>query len=201
MYPCWKHGNSNKSKRAAPATDYPIGCRGCPFAFANELNQSNSLPYRGYGGTETQMQEMTEILDMANKISKWAASIPPLVGKLSTMSDESLSEVDAALLLFHLESAADELESVCRMAAYLSRPVVEIGRLWKNGSGQYETTKGYCFREGSDIEVLVPSQYNSEISFWERTRLQYDGKDYYLAEYPNLPLAGLPVRVRKGDWP
>ena len=60
------------------------------------------------------MQEMTEILGMVNKISKWTANIPSLAGKLSTMSEESFGETDAALLSFHLERAADALETAVK---------------------------------------------------------------------------------------
>ena len=81
------------------------------------------------------------------------------------------------------------------------RPIKETSRLWRNGSGQYETTAGFCFREGSPIEVLVPDKYHLDSSHWERTFLRYDGKDYYLANYADLPLKGLAVRVREGDQP
>ena len=147
------------------------------------------------------MQEITEILDMVNKISKRAVRIQSLTEKIKTMSEESFSDVDAAFFSVYLEWAVAKLETVFSMATYLSRPVVETGRLWKNGRGQYETTKGYCFYEGSDIEVLVPNTCNPDTSHWERFRLKYDGKDYYLDEYPDLPLAGLSVRVREGDKP
>lgn len=95
----------------------------------------------------------------------------------------------------------DNLRTVQEMASYLSRPIKETSRLWKNGSGQYETTAGFCFREGSPIEVLVPDKYRLDSSHWERTFLRYDGRDYYLADHADLPLAGLAVRVREGDRP
>ena len=148
------------------------------------------------------MPEMTGILCTVSEVSRRAASVQALTDKIRTMSDEALNNFDAALLSMNLEIAADALKTVQEMAAYLSRPVVETSRLWKNGSRQYETTSGYCFCEGSAIEVLVPNhKCSTDASHWERTRLQYDGKDYYLAGYPDLPLVGMAVRVRMGDQP
>ena len=147
------------------------------------------------------MPEITEIIHAVSKINSQTASIRTHVDKISAMPGEALSAFDATVLSVNLEIAADALKTVLEMAAYLSRPVVETSRLWRNGSGQYETTRGYCFCEGSTIEVLIPDQYNPDNAHWERTRLQYDGRDYCLAEYPDLHLAGLPVRIRIGDKP
>lgn len=147
------------------------------------------------------MPEKTEIIHRIQEITSMAARVRTLADEINAMSEETLSNFDSALLSMNLEIAVGALETVLEMAAYLSRPVVETSRLWKNGSGQYETTSGYCFREGSDIEVLVPSSIYPDVVHWERTRLQYDGKDYRLAGYPDLSLAGLAVRVRAGDKP
>ena len=147
------------------------------------------------------MPEMTEILRAVNELSSRAARVRTLAEQINAMSEETLSSFDSAVFSLNLEIAAGALETVLETAAYMSRPIVETSRLWKNGSGQYETTSGYCFREGSDIEVLVPSDIYPDIFHWERTHLQYDGKDYRLAGYPDLSLAGLSVRVRVGDKP
>ena len=147
------------------------------------------------------MPEMMEILCTVGEVNRRAASVQSLTDKIRAMSEESFNNFDAALLSMNLEIAADALKTVQEMAAYLSRPVVETSRLWKNGRGQYESTNGHCFYAGSDIEVLVPFKYEADKSYWLRTRLQHDGKDYYLAEYPDLPLVGLLVRVRMADKP
>ena len=147
------------------------------------------------------MPEMTEIHCITSEVTRRAANIQRLIDKLRAMPEESLDNFDSALLSVNLEIAADALKTVEEMAAYLSRPIVETSRLWKNGSGLYETTSGRGFSAGSSIEVLVPDKCRENSSHWERTRLQHDGKDYYLAGYPDLPLAGLAVRVRLGDQP
>lgn len=89
----------------------------------------NSLTYRGYGGKEAPMPEMTGILCTVSEVSRRAASVQALIDKICTMSDGSLNNFDAALLSMNLEIAADALKTVQEMAAYLSRPVVETSRL------------------------------------------------------------------------
>ena len=147
------------------------------------------------------MQKITEILSQLETISRQTARIQSFTGKLSTMSEESFDDVDAGYVSIELDGVVRTLETVLKIVAYSSRPIIESSRLWKNGRGQYETTKGYCFYAGSEIEVLVPYKYDTDKFHWERTHLEYDGKNYYLADYPDLPLAGLSVRVRAGDKP
>lgn len=144
------------------------------------------------------MPKLEELLWLVNEASSRTARIQALAAKMDT---HTLDDYDANLLSAHLEIVIDNLRTVQEMASYLSRPIKETSRLWKNGSGQYETTAGFCFREGSPIEVLVPDKYHLDSSHWERTFLRYDGKDYYLANYADLPLKGLAVRVREGDQP
>lgn len=140
-----------------------------------------------------------EILQLVNEIARRTARIQPLASQIAAA--HTLDRIDADILETHLDNAIDALKSVQRMASYLSRPVKETSRLWRNGSGQYETTAGFCFREGSPIEILVPDKYNPGRSRWERTYLRYDGRDYYLADHTELFLEGLGVRVREGDRP
>ena len=144
------------------------------------------------------MPKLEELLRLVNEASSRTARIQALAAKMDT---HTLDDYDANLLSAHLEIVIDNLRTVQEMASYLSRPIKETSRLWKNGSGQYETTAGFLFREGSPIEVLVPDQYRLDSSHWERTYLRYDGKDYYLADHADLPLNGLSVRVREVDRP
>ena len=147
------------------------------------------------------MPKMEKLLRLVNEASSRTARIQALAAKMDTPHEHTLDDYDANLLSAHLEIVIDHLRTVQGMASYLSRPVKETSRLWKNGSGQYETTAGFCFREGSPIEVLVPDKYHPGNSHWERTCLRYDGKNYYLADHADLFLKGLAVRVREGDQP
>ena len=147
------------------------------------------------------MPNMEELLRLVKEASSRTARIQTFTAKMNTASEPALDRYHADLLSAHLEIVIDNLRTVQEMASYLSRPVKETSRLWRNGSGQYETTAGFLFREGSPIEVLVPDKYRLDSSHWERTFLRYDGRDYYLANYADLPLKGLAVRVREGDQP
>ena len=99
------------------------------------------------------MPKLEELLRLVNESSSRTARIQALAAKMDT---HTLDDYDANLLSAHLEIVIDNLRTVQEMASYLSRSIKETSRLWKNGSGQYETTAGFCFREGSPIEVLVP---------------------------------------------
>ncbi len=147
------------------------------------------------------MPNTEKLLLLVKEASSRTGRIQALAAKMDTPHEHTLEDYDANLLSAHLEIAIDHLRTVQEMASYLSRPIKETSRLWKNGSGQYETTAGFLFCEGSPIEVLVPDKYRPNSSHWERTHLRYDGKDYYLADHTDLPLEGLAVRVREGDQP
>ena len=147
------------------------------------------------------MPNMEEFLRLVNEAGSRTARIQSLAASMGTAQEHTLDGYAANLLSAHLEIAIDNLRTVQEMASYLFRPIKETSRLWKNGSGQYETTAGFLFREGSSIEVLVPDKYRLDSSHWERTYLRYDGRDYYLADHADLPLKGLAVRVREGDQP
>lgn len=147
------------------------------------------------------MPRMEELLRLVNEASSRTARIQALAASIGTTPEHGLDNYHADLLSANLEIAINHLRTVQEMPSYLSRPVREASRLWKNGSGQYETTAGFLFREGSPIEVLVPDKYRLDSSHWERTYLRYDGRDYYLADHADLPLKGLAVRVREGDQP
>ena len=136
---------------------------------------------------------------LTNEASGWTARVQTLVAKMNTAHEPTPDDYGAALLSTSLEIAIDHLRTAHEMVSYLSRPIKETSRLWKNGSGQYETTAGFCFRAGSPIEVFVPDKYRPGNSYWERTYLRHDGRDYYLASQPDIPLKGLAVRVREGD--
>lgn len=150
------------------------------------------------------MSDLAEIFRKVTEVTNQAAKIYALTVEIDALPEDKTpdsQDQELAFLSAQLETAADALSTAREMVLYLSRPIIETSRLWKNGSGQYETTKGYCFRDGSPIEVLVPGQYYTDRSYWERTRLRYDGKNYYLAGHTELSLEGLAVRVRKGDRP
>ncbi len=95
-----------------------------------------------------------------------------------------------------------ELQAIMRKLAdiggsieYLFRPVQESSILCKDENGEYRTEKGYCYRSGSLIEVLLQGE-PGEVPCWVQTKVEHDGEDYYLAGYEDIPMEGLRVRVR-----
>lgn len=124
--------------------------------------------------------------------------------QLSTYNqDNDLSELkidywDAEQLFLRdeLRSIMDKLAGVENELRYLSWPVVETSRLWKNEVGKYETAHGHYYSCGSRIEAFVSDDYHESL-YWVRTSVEYDGTDYYLVGYKDIPLDGLTVRVRK----
>lgn len=87
-----------------------------------------------------------------------------------------------------LADAADSID-------YLSRPVKETGTLHRDGNGAYVTGQGYQYRSGSLIEALILKDAR-EAPRWVQTKVEYDGDDYYLLGYDDIPMEGLCVRVR-----
>jgi len=146
------------------------------------------------------MSKYKEILSQIDELVRRAAQIKTSAAKIKDTPAYTLDDYDKALLLANLEIALGMTKSLQMQMSYLSRPVKETSRLWKNGSGQYETTQGHLFREGSPIEVLVSHKYCLDGPLhWERTRMGYDGTDYFLAGRPEVQLRGLSVRIREGD--
>ncbi len=96
-----------------------------------------------------------------------------------------------------LREIMENLSNVNHRLKYLSRPVRETSRLHKNRSGRYETADGHCYTSGQGIEALVPEGY-PEVMCWVRTRVEHDGKDYYLVGHHDVCMDGLTVRVREG---
>ena len=95
-----------------------------------------------------------------------------------------------------LREIMEKLSDVTGRITYLSRPVKEISCLHKNRSGRYETKNGHEYTSGSGIEVLIKDDYQ-EVPYWVWTRVEHDGKGYYLVGHKNIQLDGLTVRVRE----
>lgn len=105
-------------------------------------------------------------------------------------------DADQLFLLNELLAIMEKLADVEDKLSYLSWPIVETSRLWKNEVGKYETAHGHYYSCGSRIEALVSDDYH-ESPYWTRTSVEHDGTDYYLVGHRDVSLNGLTVRVRK----
>ena len=95
-----------------------------------------------------------------------------------------------------LREILEKLSTANHRLKYLSRPVRKTSRLHKNRSGRYETADGHYYTSGQGIEALVPEGY-PEVMCWVWTRVEHDGKDYYLVGHHDVCMDGLTVRVRE----
>lgn len=102
---------------------------------------------------------------------------------------------DQLFQLKELRAIMRKLADIGGSIEYLFRPVQETGILYKDENGEYRTEKGYCYRSGSLIEVLLQGD-TDEVPCWVQTKVEHDGEDYYLARYGDIPMEGLRVRVR-----
>ena len=145
------------------------------------------------------MNDLEKILQSAVSVSR---DISDLL-KMSTyleFNDMSGLKIDYKdpEQLFLLDELRDIMESLDKAADhinYLNQPVKYTGYLHKNSRGRYETT----FREytcGSGIEVFLYDDF-WERDRWVKTRVEHDGRDYYLVGYNNVGMENLKVRVRE----
>ena len=108
----------------------------------------------------------------------------------------SLLREELRSVLYHLDLASDNL-------AYLSQPIGYRGKLHKQSNGRYELD-GYELTSGSGLEVLAPCEIWSEEKQdyiegveWVASRLEHNGKDYYIVGHNDLELEGLEARKRE----
>ena len=109
--------------------------------------------------------------------------------------DADHKDSDQLFQLRELQAIMGKLADISDNIEYLFRPVQEISTLHKDENGEYRTEKGYCYRSGILIEVLLQGDPN-EAPCWVQTRVEHDGEDYYLLGHDDIPMEGLRVRVR-----
>jgi hypothetical protein len=145
------------------------------------------------------MNDMEKLLSSAGKISR---EIEEFLRTADYENYDDLSglkidyeDENQLLLLNEFKGILEKLDSVKSDINYLNRPIKSTGILHKNNRGRYETE----FREyssGYGIEAFIYDEY-FEKNRWVITRVEHNGRDYYLVNYRNVPMEGLKVRIRK----
>lgn len=102
---------------------------------------------------------------------------------------------DQLFQLKELQAIMRKLADIGGSIEYLFRPVQENSTLHRDENGEYRTEKGFRYRSGILIEVLLP-EADGENPCWVQTKVEHDGEDYYLIGYDDIPMEGLHVRVR-----
>ncbi len=115
-------------------------------------------------------------------------------GDLSSLDIDN-EDSEQLFLLDELQAVMEKLDEVRGRLAYLALPIREVGTLHKNESGRYETESGHYYTCGSPIEALVQDSF-SEVPRWVWTRVEGNGRGYYLVGYDKVDMDGLTVRVR-----
>lgn len=109
--------------------------------------------------------------------------------------DIDRTDSDQLFVLDQMQAIMTNLLEAKNKIAYLKYPVKETSHLHKNRQGRYETAGGYEYTSGDAIEVLVDDGYYLS-PYWARTRVEHNGKDYYLVHYRDICMDGLLVRRR-----
>lgn len=106
------------------------------------------------------------------------------------------------LLREELSRVLDYIDRASCTLSYISQPIAFSGTLHKQDNGRY-ALGGYELTSGSGIEALVPCEIYSEEqneyiegSEWVASRLEHNGKDYYLVGHKDIQLEGLVARRR-----
>ncbi len=144
------------------------------------------------------MNDLEKVLSCAKNLSKEIGEL----FKKSTYEDyDDLSgleinydDEEQLLLLDEFRSILDKLATAKRDIDYLNTTVKYIGFLQKNSNGRYEAGNKE-FTSGNGIEVLIHDDFYDK-ERWTKTRVEHDGKDYYLVGYSDIPMQGLKVRIR-----
>lgn len=165
------------------------------FMFVFILMLSISL----YLKEEHAMNDLQKVLEKAATLS---TEIDYLL-KMATYNEyEDLSglkidykDPEQLLLLDELRLIMEKLDEANRRIEYLNKPVKYKGKLCRNNSGKYELENGHHYSCGSVIEVFISDDWH-DAPYWARSRVEHDGKDYYLVGHKDMSLEGLPARIR-----
>lgn len=147
------------------------------------------------------MNDLEKVLSSASILS-WKIGAILNESKFEEYDDLSGLNIDSndeeqLLLQDELRSILGHLENAKRDIDYLNKPIAYTGYLQKNSRGRYETgDKEYT--SGNGIEVLIYDDFY-EKNRWVKTRVEHNGKDYYLVGYGDISMQGLKVRIRKSE--
>ena len=145
------------------------------------------------------MNNLEKVLSNLAKVSKEIGEVLE-VSTYKRYSDLSGLEIDYSdkdqlFLLNEIKMIVEELEDLDRKIKYINTPVSYTGILHLQKDGRYGLDNGDYYTSGNSIEVLVYDEF-SECKKWVSTRVEHDGKDYYIVGYKGVSMEGLTVRQR-----
>lgn len=107
------------------------------------------------------------------------------------LDEKETGDRDCEFRANQLSKITRNLQEVAYLYEYLGREILREGKLVKGKKGIYkiDDTNIY-YRYGKRIEY-----YDKRINNYNISTIGYDGKDYYIVDYP-LSIKGIKVRVR-----
>ncbi len=146
---------------------------------------------------------MTDINTIYAKTVAMSRDIKRLVRFSGYSESDGLNSVEAdrndpeqKFLLDEMWRVMKNLTDVLYTIEYLSKPFEEVSTLHMNSRGRYETEDETELTCGCSLEALIYDDFDDS-RYWARTRIEHDGKRYYLYGYKKTSLDGLKVRFRK----
>ncbi|RTE05511.1 DUF5348 domain-containing protein [Paenibacillus whitsoniae] len=138
-----------------------------------------------------------------NAIKKDLTQLLPLIKRVSQLIDEVENEwtdhfnendPDDMYLRSMYYRIQEKLDDARRIAQHVTAEESAKGKLRKNSAGRYEITgSGVYFTSGSSIEFLLEDDGRIR---WVNSRVEHNGKDYYIVAAPDLRMAGVMARTK-----
>ncbi|MCF6094321.1 DUF5348 domain-containing protein [Microaerobacter geothermalis] len=144
---------------------------------------------------------MSEIQELKSHIKKLESVFTAALEELEIIEDVdyNILSADERFEFNQIKKIKDRLWTLHHILEYVNMSVTAEGILFKNEAGRYALDEYTYFTCGSDIEVLIKDADGE--NYWVKTRVEHDGEDYYLVNFPQLSMLGLYVRKRGSMTP
>lgn len=141
-----------------------------------------------------------KVRDAMNELNKIKGDIKNLLKKSSECdygdNIKYENNPNDRMLKNEIYNVLSNLDDVSNKLDYLHKPILFEGYLKKNTNDRYELN-GIEFTCGNVIEVLIyDDDFYDGKECWVRSRIEHNGKDYYVISSADEKLDSLKVRVR-----
>lgn len=145
---------------------------------------------------------MNNLKDLLNELNKVGREAKQILKAVEFDPYEELSGLainydnpDEVFLQEELRGVLSKFDEAVSTLEYLRKPITGTYTLHKNRNGRYECERGEL-TSGSGIEFCHYNNFYERYE-WAGSRVEHDGKDYYIVGYNDVPLEGLKVRFRR----
>lgn len=146
------------------------------------------------------MANLPNSKEMLNQLIRLKSKLGDVLNSIDFDSSniilENEDDLEELFLYENCRSLVNHLVEVYNDIEYLSKPVVKEGILRKQPNGRYSIDgDDFEFTSGSSIEVLINK--GDYPKHWIATRIEHNGRDYYIYPYKELSPEGIRARRRK----